>query len=175
MVKRTENVDAVIGGNIKTARVAAGLSQEQLADKITEVSGQPMHQQTVLKIEQGSRPVRYTEAAAIAKVLSVPLVTFTDGTTGEVAMSATRKRLEKAVLQVHEGVGSMLTGYREYLESVLELQKAYGSAVQAGVVSEPEVDAVQAVVDADYSPLGETHDAIMEGADEMVTAFGWGR
>lgn len=57
----------MIGGNVKTLRQAAGMSQTDLAERI----GQGFRQQTILKIEKGTRPLRLTEAADIANALGV--------------------------------------------------------------------------------------------------------
>jgi len=60
-----ERVDELVGANIRQLRIAAGLSQGQLASKL----GESYRQQTLLKIEKGSRPLRLTEAAVLAQVL----------------------------------------------------------------------------------------------------------
>ncbi len=60
-----ERLDEMVGANIRQLRTAAGLSQGQLASKL----GESYRQQTLLKIEKGSRPLRLTEAAVLAQVL----------------------------------------------------------------------------------------------------------
>jgi len=60
-----ERLDELVGANIRQLRTAAGLSQGELASRL----GESYRQQTLLKIEKGSRPLRLTEAAVLAKVL----------------------------------------------------------------------------------------------------------
>ena len=54
-----------IGGRAKQYREAAGLSQEQLAEKMRAVSLR-WSQATVWSVENGSRPLRLSEARALA-------------------------------------------------------------------------------------------------------------
>lgn len=64
--------DARIGRNLAALRVAAELSQGDLADKIG------VAQQTVAKIEKGTRPLKYSEAVMICSVLRVPVSALAD-------------------------------------------------------------------------------------------------
>jgi len=54
--------------NVTRARKAADMSQTELGKRIA-AKGLPFHQQTVQRIENGSRPVRLNEAVVIAEVL----------------------------------------------------------------------------------------------------------
>lgn len=67
------DVDRLIGGNVQQFRNAKKMSQAQLADAMTAKTGQQVAQQTILKIEKGTRPLRYSEAVAMAEALDVPL------------------------------------------------------------------------------------------------------
>ncbi|MFF1321476.1 helix-turn-helix transcriptional regulator [Streptomyces chartreusis] len=53
---------------MKRLRAAHGLSQSELADRVTELGGS-LYQQTIAKIESGQRAVRLQEADLIAKAL----------------------------------------------------------------------------------------------------------
>ncbi len=66
-------MDRLIGGNVQQFRNAKKMSQAQLADAMTARTGQQVAQQTILKIEKGTRPLRYSEAVAVAEALDVPL------------------------------------------------------------------------------------------------------
>lgn len=48
------------------------MSQAQLADLMTRASDSSIHQQTVLRIEKGERPLKLSEAIALAKIFGVP-------------------------------------------------------------------------------------------------------
>jgi len=64
--------DVAIGLRVQTLRKAAGITQDTLAHDVASITGGSFHQQTVLRTEQGVRPLRLAEAAAIAQVLGVP-------------------------------------------------------------------------------------------------------
>lgn len=64
--------DARIGKNLAALRVSAGLSQGELAEKIG------VAQQTVAKMEKGTRPLKYGEAVAISECLKTPLSALAD-------------------------------------------------------------------------------------------------
>lgn len=61
------NEDASIGRNLATLRTAASLSQGDLAERIG------VAQQTIAKIEKGTRPLKYSEAVTICAELTVPI------------------------------------------------------------------------------------------------------
>ena len=64
--------DEDFGRNLRAARLHERLTQEQLADALSEV-GFPMHQSTVAKIEAGSRSASISEVVALSGILDVPI------------------------------------------------------------------------------------------------------
>lgn len=62
----------IIGKKIKAARIKAGLSQQQLSDKL-ELSAVYVCRGSVSRIENGERAVTDIEIDAISKVLGVTL------------------------------------------------------------------------------------------------------
>jgi transcriptional regulator with XRE-family HTH domain len=64
------HIEANFAGNVRTHREARGISQEELAQRMTE-RGFGFSQATVWKIEQGKRPVKIDEAAALADALGL--------------------------------------------------------------------------------------------------------
>ncbi|UGQ14330.1 helix-turn-helix domain-containing protein [Yinghuangia sp. ASG 101] len=69
------SAEALVAHNLRHLRKAMHLSQEHIADAMTE-RGFKMHQTQVAKIENGSRPIRLDEAMAIADILSIPPLAF---------------------------------------------------------------------------------------------------
>lgn len=67
------NLDDAIGARIRFARNTQGISQDELARRVTEITGETFRQQTILRTEQGDRPLRWWEAFSIARALGVPL------------------------------------------------------------------------------------------------------
>ncbi|MGD1255344.1 helix-turn-helix domain-containing protein [Mycobacterium seoulense] len=63
--EHSQDDDVAIGASVARFRTARGLSQADLAERIG------VAQQTVAKIEKGTRPLKYSEAAKIARVLRI--------------------------------------------------------------------------------------------------------
>ena len=64
--------DAQVGHNVQVLRETLGLTQTTLAESMT-AAGHTWHQQTVVKVEKGARPLRLAEAVQLAAVLRVDL------------------------------------------------------------------------------------------------------
>lgn len=62
----------IVGPNIKKARLAAGLSQQQLADQLETIAVY-VCRGSISRIENGDRTVTDIEAWGIAKVLNLPI------------------------------------------------------------------------------------------------------
>ena len=65
----------MIGRTLQRLRKAAGLSQSELAERLNE-RGEKFHQQTILKVENGTRPLKFTEAITVCDILQVPVDAF---------------------------------------------------------------------------------------------------
>lgn len=66
-----------IGRSVRALRNAAGLTQEQLADRMAE-RGVDLHHSSVSTTELGKRPLTLPEALAIADALGVQLDSLVD-------------------------------------------------------------------------------------------------
>ncbi|WP_255801419.1 helix-turn-helix transcriptional regulator [Mycobacteroides abscessus] len=62
--------DKLVGSNVQKYRKAKGLSQADLAAAIS-TPNEGVHQQTILKIEKGARPLKLSEAEKIAHALKI--------------------------------------------------------------------------------------------------------
>ena len=100
--------DEVVGANIRRYRTARGMSQADLAEAMD------VHQQTIQKIEKGVRPLRYSEAIAIARVLEIPSYMLLDGHRTGAANSALLSvtsqldRQREALTELAAGLGNQL-------------------------------------------------------------------
>lgn len=121
----------VVGRNIAAARKARGWSQGDLAAMLG-LRGLSFQQQTVLKVEKGSRPLRFEEAVQIADLLELDVNDLVRDEDSQVMLArerllAARRRLESAQLQVtkaqldlgraQEWVSEMEDSFEEYLNS----------------------------------------------------------
>lgn len=134
---------------LPTWRDARGITQAELADAMRE-AGFPFHQQTVLKIEQGTRKITLDEAVEISRILDTPLSFLTDDT---------RVSSVHGLLTAQAEGGARL--HRELLELVKrqkklrELRDSIEFDLTEGVIGERMVPiAEQALHDLDEA-LGE--------------------
>ncbi|WP_162460244.1 MULTISPECIES: helix-turn-helix transcriptional regulator [unclassified Mycolicibacterium] len=75
---RGADIDVQVGANVQRYRSALGLSQADLAAALSK-GGELIHQQTIQKIEKGSRPLKYSEAIRICDVLGVSPRSLAEG------------------------------------------------------------------------------------------------
>lgn len=95
--------DAEIGKRIAALRAVADLSQGQLAEALG------VAQQTIAKIEKGSRPLKYTEAVTICSFLGVPVSALSESPT-EFDELASLIAQTVAVAHIQNGVMEELAG-----------------------------------------------------------------
>lgn len=72
------HIDDVIGRNVRRLRDAAGLSQADLAQQMAERGAAAFYPQTITKIENSARSLKFSEASILAGVLGVPLDAILD-------------------------------------------------------------------------------------------------
>jgi len=139
-----------VAANLRVYREAAGLSQGELALRMADW-GFGFSQATVWKVEQGRRPVRVSEAAALADVLGLPswvALTAAPGSAG-----ARRAGLELAgrrAGEAHERVEDAAAAYlraRAELAAAARQYRAAERAVEARAEDGGDggVEAVEAV------------------------------
>ena len=88
--------EKMFGQRVREWRKARNWSQEYLAEELN-LHGFDMHQTTVAKIERGTRPLRVSEAVAIASIFSVPVLSVFYGPgpeTESVTQQAMREHME---------------------------------------------------------------------------------
>lgn len=96
--------DRLVGQNVQRLRKARGMTQADLAKRLGQ-HGLSMRQQTVVKVEQGARPLRFREADLIARVLGVNIATLnqplesTNSTAQVIALSDEIHGLRDALIE----------------------------------------------------------------------------
>ena len=66
-------MDDQVGRNVKQIRDALGMSQAEVAKGMTDDGCAGFYPQTILKVEKGTRSLKFTEADSLARVLRVPM------------------------------------------------------------------------------------------------------
>ena len=127
---RYKDIDANIAANVRARREALGISQEDLGERLAE-AGFPFSQATIWKIENGHRPVRAAELAALADALgehSAMSLTWRPDT-GQRLVDL-RQAIAHAYTTWHQAKGAAA----EYLEAQLELAVMAHLARKAGII-----------------------------------------
>ena len=86
-----------VGANLQLHRKAKGYSQSDLAG-LLEQRGLPFQQQTILKIEKGSRPLKLEEASVIADILGIELSSLTEQFGNDAIAAAATEVLQRAAV-----------------------------------------------------------------------------
>ncbi|MBO0979906.1 helix-turn-helix domain-containing protein [Microbacterium sp. SD291] len=94
--------DEELARQIKRAREAQGMSQEGLAGRVATILGHEFRQQTIYKIESGTRKVVVSELVAIAATLGVPVTTLLGIGSERAPMFSAGGRLEEAMRALRE-------------------------------------------------------------------------
>lgn len=97
-----------IGERVRAIREGQGIPQQHLAMTMTVLKGHRWHQTTVGKVESGERPIKLSEAVAVAEILGVPLVSLV----GEVAPDADRGAAIRELLNVQRQIGARIEELR---------------------------------------------------------------
>lgn len=111
-----------VSTNVRRLRETRGISQEDLAQRMAD-RGHAFSQATIWKIEQGKRPLKMTEAIALAEELGL-------SRWGDLAMEPTWLEREGLLREwhhtAHEKYGALMKATVEYLDA--QVQIAFGAA-----------------------------------------------
>jgi transcriptional regulator with XRE-family HTH domain len=105
-----------VGANVRWFRKAAGVSQSELAQRLAE-RGFPFSQTTVVKTEQGVRPLKFEEAVAISEILAInPADSLTE-------IHSVAQEVRAALLQLRNVEESIAARRREIAEKQQEIRQ----------------------------------------------------
>jgi transcriptional regulator with XRE-family HTH domain len=117
--------DAIFARRLREVRLLAGVTQQQLADRMTAV-GHKMHRSAIAKIEVGDRPVSIGEAVQLAGQLGTTLMDLViDARSGSREDRVYRERVE-AMIRVRSSQHEAAERHK-YLE---EAQVLYDTAIE---------------------------------------------
>ena len=100
MPEEADPLDLVIGENVARIRNEKKMSRDELARRVAEIIGTPFRQQAVFRIERGLRPLRLTEASAVATVLGAPLAALTAQSDKDIERYAKRQEFGEAYAEL---------------------------------------------------------------------------
>lgn len=113
--------DANVGRNAQRVRSIAGLSQTQVAQAMSQ-RGHSWQQQTVLKVERGSRPLRLSEAADLADFMGVEVRDLYDRRDHELLAAA--RVLDDLVSTLGASIREVELGHRRLRRAVARVDEA---------------------------------------------------
>src|SRR5215212_359391 len=110
-----------VGTNLQLHRKAKGYSQSDLAG-LLEQRGLPFQQQTILKIEKGTRPLKLEEALVIADTLDIELSALTEQFTNDAIAAAATEILQRAavIARFKKGIEETREHHRQREEESLQ-------------------------------------------------------
>ena len=158
---RYKDIDQNIAANLRAYREAGGISQEELAQRMTD-RGFGFSQATVWKIESGQRPVRASELIALADSLGVLSATVL---TREPDAARHTIQLDRANRNASDAYRAVKEAAAAYLEAQIELAVAAREAHDAGLTvtelhtswltSPPEEAVIEARVEEEHEAASE--------------------
>ncbi len=112
---------AKFADRMRTERIRVGLSQNELARRLSESVGYTVDGSSVTRVENGDRGVRLVEAVVIAEVLGVQLATLL---TDESALEARMDEMRFALADAEAALGSAVeeAGRRQVIVDELREQ-----------------------------------------------------
>jgi transcriptional regulator with XRE-family HTH domain len=170
-----ESIDKNFAANLREYREAHGISQDELAQRMTRY-GFAFSQATIWKIEQGKRPVKISEAVALADAVDVPRWRDLTIEPDSSRIQADVDRAGRAAYNAYEQIRAAAAAY---IQAQLELSYAIRTARAAGVpVASPasswlENPPEQAVLEARVAgELDDEHrQQIQDSVDKIVEAL----
>lgn len=161
------NIDQNVATNVREFRERSGLSQEELAQRMSE-RGFGFSQATVWKIESGQRTVKISEAVALSDVLDLRWMDLTaepDVSRHQAALAAANRRAHQAYAALKETATAFLRTQVE-LSLTVRLAQDYGLTVTEPHRSWLDFPAERAVIEARVE-YDQEEEAGMQQADTV--------
>lgn len=148
-----------IGENVRRFREALGLSQAQLAQRLTDSGLEGFHPQTVLRVEKGTRPLRLAEALVVAEALSVHVAELSEVDPDRAEQRAHFLAIKDAQDRQRELVDALTTYYIAQ-EVAMEVLDAYEARLGDAVATPEDVERVR-------GQIAELRESLPGGLDDI--------
>jgi transcriptional regulator with XRE-family HTH domain len=146
--------DSAFIAGIKKERLAQGMSQTELAEKMSAL-GYKFHQATVNKVENGDRKVSAAEAYGLADIFDVPVDQLYDWMTSSHSPEARLKRLRTQADHIFQLVLRLD-------QEALNLRKTHQAFAAAVEIAEHDEMTEQATVNDPEIPVGTFYKAVLD-------------
>ena len=173
-MSETKTGDQALGKRIQALRKENGLTQGELAAEASK-HGAPIYQQTVAKIESGTRALKFEEGLSIAKALQVDPTDLTSE--GDAEARAVEAALLTSASNLHEY--ALKTGVLPLLLKIIEVREAEANYRAHKLTIDPDslnrLDPVSRRADfllaVAYSELGKTAELLVRFMRDEVETF----
>lgn len=128
-VGSVEDESERIGAAVRRLREGAGLTQAELAERLTKQGIGGIYPQTVTKIEAGQRGMKLTEGIAIARVLGVPV----EWLARPEPVAEREGALKRAVADLQASRREVEGAVGKYLDAVRRVELQIKSSADEGV------------------------------------------
>ena len=133
-----DNFDVMVGKNVQVLRESIGISQSKLADAVSGQGPSSLHQQTIVKIEKGTRPLKLSEAVELAWALDTKVDLLFEADELVIDRAA---RLRSCIERFHEAERGIAAAVKHFDKARGALALWAGSArghVPANVIKQAE-------------------------------------
>jgi transcriptional regulator with XRE-family HTH domain len=125
------DVDELIATNLRTLRIALGLSQAELAERATD-EGWQVYQQTIDKIERGVRRLSLSEAVVLSRVLETSPTDLASGRLG------VARRVRRGALSIAGGLSDLVAKVEDVERRRAELYEMLADSTVLTVLPDDE-------------------------------------
>lgn len=151
------------GRRVKQLRQNAGLTQKELADRLTQW-GRSFHQTTVAKLEAGTRPTTMEELIPLSVALGVSQKAFFDEPSPADRAEHKVREAEQRLLKLRAEANAMQARYLELQDELRGAVEDYSQQVEALRELDPEAAAGRTKVVDDLSHMVSE----LEGSDRAA-------
>jgi transcriptional regulator with XRE-family HTH domain len=169
-----------VGANLQLLRKAAGKSQADLAHELT-IGGFPFTQQTLVRVESGSRPLKFEEAIAISELLGINPAALHEQYSESQAAAASM-RLQSAIAEIARIDRQIAELRAERDEQDQARQEAEAELQEAGAIRDKDGrlfwllprEKGDVIMPADGGPLSDDREAMGVLLGRSMVAHGEG-
>jgi transcriptional regulator with XRE-family HTH domain len=115
--------DTRVGANIRRIREAKGFSQTDLASELGRRGGLNWPQQTIARVEAGTRPLKFSEAIVVAEILEVELPRLSEYIGNEAIATLATEILQRmsVIARAKKGIEESRERHRRSEEDTLQV------------------------------------------------------
>lgn len=160
MAQQEESPEVTFGNQVRKARETRGWTQDRLRRVLREAAGLDLSSTAMTRLEQGKRPIRLNEVAALASVLDLSLDRYANG-----PVRLTQDEYERAA----HGLEQLRAREAEADQRLQVAKEAAAAAITEEAAARQALDAVR----RQLARLEATLDRYERGRQDLLEVFGY--